>query len=90
MLQTRMSARGYILRVKREFRPRHDADPESVKADLRREAVMGHSKEDRPGLGLTLALVFVLVFSVYASVASAQPMGAYAGIPGAQTAMQDR
>lgn len=35
---------------------------------------MGHSKQDRPGLGLTLALVFVLLFSVYASVASAQTM----------------
>jgi hypothetical protein len=48
--------------------------PTVVTGHFRREAVMGHSKQDRPGLGLTLALVFVLLFSVYASVASAQTM----------------
>ncbi len=33
---------------------------------------MGHKDSDRPGWGLILSLVFVLLFSVYASVASAQ------------------
>lgn len=51
---------------------------------------MGHSKEDRPGLGLTLALVFVLLFSVYASVASAQPMDGGGMEAGNRPAMQDR
>lgn len=57
---------------------------------LRREAIMGHSKQDGPGLGLTLALVFVLLFSVYASVASAQPTAESAAIPGQVPTMQDR
>lgn len=51
---------------------------------------MGHSKEDRPGLGLTLALVFVLLFSVYASVASAQPLGDAATVSGTRLVIQDR
>lgn len=57
---------------------------------LRREAIMGHSKQDGPGLGLTLALVFVLLFSVYASVASAQPTADSAAISGQSLTMQDR
>lgn len=51
---------------------------------------MGHSKQDGPGLGLTLALVFVLLFSVYASVASAQPTADSAAISGQSLTMQDR
>lgn len=50
---------------------------------------MGHSNEDRPGLGLMLSLVFVLLFSVYVSVASAQPAGDPDGA-GGRVAMQDR
>lgn len=51
---------------------------------------MGHSKEDRPGLGLLLGLVFVLLFSIYASVASAQPMDDAVMIPDSRTVMLDR
>ena len=51
---------------------------------------MGHSNEDRPGVGLILGLVFVLLFSVYASVASAQPPeGGAAGL-GDRVVMQER
>jgi hypothetical protein len=51
---------------------------------------MGHSNHDGPGLGLMLGLVFVLLFSVYASVASAQPMSDTAALTYNRLAMQDR
>lgn len=51
---------------------------------------MGHNNEDRPGLGLVLGLVFVLLFSVYVSVASAQPPDGGAAGLGDRVAMQER
>ena len=57
---------------------------------LRMEVVMGHCNVDRPGLGLVLALVFAMLFSVYASVATAQSPDNAATGPGDRAAMQGR
>jgi hypothetical protein len=50
---------------------------------------MGHSNEDRPGWGLVLALVFVFLFSVYASVASAH-LDDVAGVASERVGIRDR
>jgi hypothetical protein len=64
--------------------------PSKLIGYFRMEAIMGHSNEDRPGLGLVLALVFVMLFSVYASVASAQAPEGGAAAPGGRVATQVR